>query len=108
MDWLSKLRECFDTDLVYYTRHARAEMEEDEFGQVSDEEVYEAVASGEILNEYPDDTPFPSVLVFGLTAQGRALHVVCAYDANERRAYVVTVYRPDPERWIDYRTRKTI
>lgn len=107
MNPLPLLKECFEADRVYYTRHARLEMETDEFGVIHDQEVYEAVVAGEIIREYPDDTPYPSALVLGVTQNGRPLHVVCAYDNAERRAFVVTVYQPDPLKWADYRIRRT-
>jgi len=106
MDWLRLLQECFDADRVYYTRHARCEMEADEFGRILDAEVHQAILAGEVIQEYAGDTPYPSVLLLGVTRQDRPLHVVCAYDVEERRAYVITVYQPDPARWIDFRTRR--
>lgn len=107
MDWLTEIRGCFDADRVYYTRHARLEMEADEFGRILDEEVLQAIFTGELIREYRDDTPYPSVLLFGRTREDRPLHIVCAYDAEERRAFVITVYQPDPVQWIDFKTRRT-
>ena len=81
-------------------------MRRDEFGPVTDQEVYEAVCNGEAIKVYPDDTPYPSVLIFGMTSAQRPLHIVCAYDNDEDRAVIVTVYQPDPTLWEDYRRRK--
>ncbi len=106
MDWPETLRRCFDLEKVLYSGHARREMREEEFGPISDQELYEAVCVGEVLETYPDDTPYPSILLFGFTQAGRPLHAVCAYDKDEDRAVVVTVYHPDPDRWEDYRRRK--
>ncbi len=82
-------------------------METDEFGPVLDKEVHQAILTSELIREYPDDTPYPSVLLFGKTSQNRPLHIVCAYDAEEDRAFVITVYQPDMVKWIDFRTRRT-
>ncbi len=106
MNWPETVRRCFDLDRVLYSGHARREMRTDEFGPISDREVYEAICAGEVIESYPDDTPFPSVLFFGMTGANRPLHVVCAYDRQDDWAVIVTVYQPDPTLWEDYRRRR--
>ena len=81
-------------------------MRQDEFGPITDHEIYEAIGTGEVIETYPDDTPYPSVLVFGVTHTSRPLHAVCAYDSEGDRVVMVTVYQPDPNRWEEYRRRK--
>ena len=108
MDWPGILRRCFEEDRVLYSGHARREMREEDFGPISDQETDEAVASADVIEEYPDDTPYPSVLILGRTASDRPLHLVCAYDEGEDTAIVVTVYQPDPRRWDEtYRRRRS-
>ena len=106
ISWTEKIRHGFDSDKVLYTRHAKIEMETEEFGRIFDNEVYEAVCNGEAIEEYADDRPYPSVLIFGKTAVARPLHIVCAYNADEDMTIVITVYQPDPELWIDFKGRK--
>lgn len=103
---LELIRRCFQKDKVYYTRHARHEMLIEERGIIMDSEVGEAIHAGEVIENYPDDEPFPSVLIFGKTAGERPLHIVCAYDSEDELAIVVTAYEPDPLKWIDLRRRK--
>lgn len=81
-------------------------MREEEFGPISDQEVYEAVCTAEVIEVYPEDTPLPNVLIYGRTTTNRPLHAVCAYDTEQDQVVVVTVYQPDPARWEDYRRRK--
>ena len=69
-------------------------------------DIYGSVEHGEILEEYPGDRPFPSCLVYGPTVEGDPVHSVWAYNEDTRWAVLVTVYRPDPERWIDWRRRR--
>ena len=106
MEVIEAIRRCFDQDRLYYSRHARNEMREEELGRITDQEVYEAIASGEELEAYPDDVPYPSVLLMGRTSAGRPIHAVCAYSGGEDIAIVVTVYEPDPSRWHDLRRRR--
>lgn len=106
MHWPEVICRCFATERVLYSGHARREMRDEEFGRITDQEVEEALQSGEVIEMYLDDTPYPSVLIFGTTSATRPLHAVCAYDAEADHAVIVTVYQPDPDRWEEYRRRK--
>lgn len=82
-------------------------MESESFGLIRVEEVLEAIDTGEIIEEYPDDQPYPSCLIFGRTRAARPLHIVCAPVLTEQRLIVITIYQPDPARWeADFKRRK--
>lgn len=51
-----------------------------EFGLITDGEMGEAMESSDLLEEYPDDRPYPSSLLLGFTKAGRPLHIVAGYD----------------------------
>jgi len=68
--------------------------------------LFATVTGGEIIESYPDDFPLPSCLVFGKTEMEEPIHAVWAYNELTRRAILVTVYRPDPESWDNWRIRK--
>ncbi len=106
MNWIDTIFQCFDSDKVLYSYHARKEMFEEEFGIITDGEVCEAVSRGEVLETYPDDTPYPSVLIFGTTNAKRPLHIVCAYNADDTQLIIITIYQPSPDKWDNYRRRK--
>ena len=78
----------------------------EEFGIITDQEVGEAMESPEMLEDYPDDRPYPSCLLLGFTKAHRPLHLVAAFDEAASRIIVITVYHPDTDRWDDYRRRK--
>ena len=103
---LKKIQECFRADRVYYSRHARDEMEGEESGVIKDEEVFETVSTGKIIENYPEDEPYPSCLIYGRTFENRPLHVVCGYSDDENLSIIITAYQPHPERWIDFTRRK--
>jgi len=65
-----------------------------------------SVLHGEIIEDYPTDRPFPSCLVFGKTSSGVPVHSVWAYNTEVQWAVLITVYRPDPDRWVNWRERK--
>jgi len=90
-----------------FTDHARREMETEPLGRISTDEILAVLDVGEIIEEYPEDVPYSSCLVFGYTRQERPLHIVCAPVLNEGRLIIITVYQPDPTRWeADWRRRK--
>lgn len=68
-------------------------------------EIYHSTLQGEIIEEYPDDGPYPSCLIFGRNSLLEPIHSVWAYNAASGWAVLITVYRPDPERWIDWKKR---
>jgi hypothetical protein len=107
MNWINRIQKCFESHSVFYTRHAKFEMVNEEFGRILDHEVYEAVSGGEVIGEYPEDKPYPSVLIFGRTMTDRPLHIVSAYNDEENLAIIITVYHPDPDLWIDYKRRRS-
>jgi len=82
-------------------------MVEEPLGVIADQEVFSAACAAEVIETYPDDKPYPSVLILGRTTLGRPLHFVCAYDKDQDRVVLVTIYQPDPSLWLDNRRRKT-
>jgi hypothetical protein len=68
-------------------------------------DIEQAVKSGNIIENYPNDPRGPSCLVLGRIGD-RALHILFArLEAEE--ILVVTAYEPDPEEWEnDWQTRK--
>ena len=73
---------------------------------VTVDDVRQVLATGETIENYPDDTPYPSRLVLGRLGS-RTLHVVFAENKAMREIIVVTVYEPDPDRWdSDFRRRR--
>ncbi len=65
-----------------------------------------SLVQGETIEDYPADRPYPSCWVYGPTRAGAPVHSVWAYNALSKWAVPVTVYRPDPSRWVDWRHRR--
>jgi hypothetical protein len=69
-------------------------------------EVSEVVRTGEIIAEYPGDSPHPSYLVLGF-AGTKPLHVLVARAAGSTYCLVVTVYAPNSKLWsADFKVRR--
>ena len=72
---------------------------------ISSSEIEEAVISGEVIEDYPDDKYGPSCLIFGKTNSNRVLHIQVSYPPNVK---VITLYEPSSDEWeSDWKTRKT-
>ena len=73
---------------------------------IRSEDVRFVLESGEVIEECPDDQPYPSRLVLGRHGTW-PLHVVAADHTGTDETIVITAYEPDPTLWEpDFRTRK--
>ena len=86
------------------TSHAEKEREVD---LITLQEVEEGILSEEceLLEDYPADPRGHSCLILGFTRTSRPIHMVCGH-LEEEEFVIITIYRPDPEQWVDYRKRK--
>lgn len=90
------------TTQILFTGHATRRMAQ---RGITVQEVERVLALGEIIESYPDDTPYPSVLLLGYI-DARPVHVVAAERTDAAETIVITVYEPAPERWdATFRTR---
>ena len=98
-----RFRGKITTVTVAFTRHARTRMFQ---RRIPVADVEAVVRSPEcVVEDYPDDRPFPSRLVLGWVGR-EPLHVHFAVDAPGGRLIVVTTYRPSPDRWQSDFTRR--
>jgi hypothetical protein len=93
-----------DCQYIIFSGHAVSRMFQ---RSISRTEVSEVLKTGEIVEAYPDDEPFPCCLILGLVGN-RFLHVVIAVEDSTRTCYIITAYDPDPVIWeSDFKTRRT-
>jgi len=95
-DLIVEIRQKFANGEWLYTKHAVDRVIERD---IWSHEVEEAVANGEIIEDYPQDKYGPSCLVLGWTKAKRPLHVQVTYPRPGERIKVITVYEPDPREW---------
>ncbi len=73
---------------------------------INTEDVLHVLATGDVIEDYPDDTPYASRLLLGWRGV-RPIHVVAADNVDGRETIVVTVYEPDLALWEDdFRRRR--
>ena len=66
--------------------------------RVDEKDVRSVLETGEIIEVYPEDTPYPSRLILGWL-ESRPLHVVAADNIADNETIVVTVYEPQQDKW---------
>jgi hypothetical protein len=103
---IKEIQDCFGSERILFSKHARDEMENEESGEIKERELFEAIQSGKVIETYAEDEPYPSSLIYGRTFEDRPLHIVCAYAKEEKTAIIIAVYQPAPDRWIDFERRK--
>jgi len=103
MDILEKIKSAVVKGRINMTDHADEELANDE---ILDNDLLHSVLQGEIIEDYPDDKPFPRCLVYGKDQKERHIHSVWAYSVEHDIAIVITGYIPDPDRWIDHKIRR--
>lgn len=93
---IEKLQKYFAEDKIFVTEHA-AERFHQHGIKISD--IRNAINYGEIIEQYPDDYPYPSCLVLGKNFQGKIIHVVLSDEGTMSR--IITAYFPDAEKWSE-------
>ena len=92
-----------DCQNIIFSRHAIQQMF---LRRISKRDVQAVVAYGEVIEENPDDAPFPSYLLLDFV-ESRPIHVVFSYDESTETGYVVTAYIPASKLWTNnFRTRR--
>jgi hypothetical protein len=102
MNLMEGIREKIAGDRFEFSKHAT---DQTIVRGVRIHEIREAIASGDVIEDYPDDKYGPSCLVFGFTGSQRPLHVQCSHPSRPL-IKIITVYEPKPDLWIDFKTRR--
>jgi len=90
--------------LFEFSRHA---VDQSIIRDISVQEVKEAInQNAQIIEDYPEDKYGPSCLVLGFTRQNRPLHIQCSYPSRPILK-IITLYEPDPAKWIEFEKRRT-
>ena len=91
---LEQIRAQADVENIRVTQHAQQEMADED---IILDEVLEAIATGQILENYPKHRRGACCLLNGVTKEGRPLHIVCT--TRQLMLIIITVYEPKPPKW---------
>jgi len=82
-------------DRLVFRKHAIQRMFQH---RISATDVRHVLKTGEVIEDYPKDTPYSSRLVLGWCGT-RPIHLVAADNHDDQETIVITTYEPDTGRW---------
>lgn len=101
---IEDLQKICTAEHIQITLHATKRLEQ---RKILINDILSAIRTGVIIEQYPDDYPYPSCLILGCSSTEVMLHVVVGSDMET--LWIVTAYFPDPAKWEDnFKTRKEI
>lgn len=92
---LTRIRAQAQVENIRITQHAQQEMVEE---NIMLDEVLEAIATGEILEYYPEHRRGACCLLNGFAKNGRPIHIVCT--TTRPVLIIITAYEPKLPKWI--------
>jgi len=100
---INGLRRNFAKGHVQWQRHALERIFQ---RGIKRKNVSEVLQTGEIIETYADDKPWPSALFLGWI-DGEPLHVAAAYSQQLQKVAIITVYEPSLDYFEnDFKTRR--
>ena len=99
---IDEIRKLCELAKVKWSTHCLERMQERDISRV---DIKKCLENGEIIEDYPNDYPYLSCLVFGYTVNNKIIHVVVGSDGEY--IYIITVYFPNTVKFEnDLKTRK--
>ena len=96
------IKQLISDGSVRWTNHVMIKLLQRNISQI---DIERAILNGEIIEEYENDYPYPSCLIYGINIRGEVLHIVCG--SNGKELWIITAYYPDNIEWKeDFKTRK--
>lgn len=99
---IDEIRNGVAAKRIRWTTHCVEKMGERD---ISIEDIRQCIDQGEIIEDYPDDFPHPSCLIYGKAEDNRVIHVVAGFDGET--VYIITAYEPNTDKFEeDLKTRR--
>ena len=99
---ISDLRVLAAKKQIVWTEHLALRLIE---RNIKRADVIECIQNGEIIEQYPNDYPYPSCLIFAILTNGKPFHAVIGI--GDGNLFIITAYYPTLDKWEnDYKTRK--
>ncbi|MDJ0898477.1 MAG: DUF4258 domain-containing protein [Xenococcus sp. MO_188.B8] len=94
---------CSAQKRILFLPHTIQQMSRPE-RMITTKEVAIVVATGELIEDYPDDVRGHSCLLLGYGIEDRVIHVVCS--PKEDYLAIITAYLPNENQWSsDFKRR---
>lgn len=99
---IDDLQKLCENGSIKWTTHVVARLQE---RGIEPSDIKNCIETGRIIEQYPDDYPYPSCLVLGVTVAEKSLHVVIGVGGGY--LWLITAYYPNPLKWNeDFSVRK--
>lgn len=99
---IDELKALCEAGQFKWTTHIMMRLQE---RNINPSDVRNCILTGEVIEDYPDDYPYPSCLVLGASVAGKMLHVVMGH--GEGFLWLITAYYPSEDKWQpDFKHRK--
>jgi hypothetical protein len=99
---IEEIRQKFSDEQFEFSKHAA---DQSILRNILVREVSDAIANGQIIEDYPDDKYGASCLISGLTQDERPIHIHCSYPSRPL-IKIITLYEPSLQRWNDDFTQR--
>jgi hypothetical protein len=99
---IEEIRKKITGDQFEFSKHA---VDQSILRGIRVQEVIEAITTGQVIEDYPDNKYGPSCLISGLMLANRSIHIQYSYPSRPL-IKVITLYEPDLNRWNDNFTKR--
>ena len=101
---IKELQTLCNNEKFKWTGHIVTRLQERD---INPSDIKNCILTGEVIEQYPNDYPYPSCLIFGYSVKTKPLHVVLG--VGEGYLWLISSYVPDINRWEpDLKTRKVL
>ena len=73
---------------------------------INENDIELILRDGNIIEQYNEDFPLPSVLISDHTSANRPLHLVVGVSRLEKKLIIITTYEPSSNKWRDNFSRR--
>lgn len=101
-DSLLRVRAQAASGQIRLTLHAQQEMAAE---SITLDDALHAIATGAIIEDYPDHQRGACCLIHGVDVAARDIHVVCT--TAQPLLIIITVYLPQPPKWMTPTRRRS-
>ncbi len=103
MKQIDNIKKAIKNKKIEFQKHAIKRLIEEDLTIAS---VLDIIINGELIKEYSDDKPYPSILILGYY-DNKPVHVVCSYNHNVEKVHIITNYKPSLDFYEpDFKTRR--
>lgn len=97
------IKKAVKDNKVYWSKHSEIERFQD---NLNEQDILESIIVGDIIEDYPNDKPLPSCLIYGIV-KSKKIHTVVGLNENTGFIRIITVYIPNLEKFEnDFKTRR--